>query len=49
MSVTPFLVQSSNSDFFMAREAPVMSGLASPTPWQKIFMPPPVPVELDDR
>ena len=29
----------------MAREAPVMSGLASPTPWQKIFMPPPVPVD----
>jgi len=29
----------------MAREAPVRSGWPSPTPPQKIFMPPPVPVD----
>src|SRR3546814_2529462 len=45
MSVTPFLAQSSYSDFFMAREAPVMSACPVPMPWQKIFMPPPVPVD----
>jgi hypothetical protein len=45
MSLTPFLLQSSHSDFFMAREAPVRSGNFSPMPWQKIFMPPPVPVD----
>ena len=45
MSLTPFFWQSSNSPFFMAREALVRSGWASPTPAQKSFMPPPVPVD----
>ena len=44
-SVTPLSWQSSYSDAFMAREAPVMSGVCSPTPSQKICMPPPVPVD----
>ena len=33
----------------MAREAPVMSAKSVPMPSQKICMPPPVPVEFDDR
>ena len=45
MSVTPFFLQSSNSPFFMAREAFVMSGWPTPTPAQNNFMPPPVPVD----
>ena len=45
MSLTPFLVQSANSPFFMRREALVASGLLSPTPAQNSFMPPPVPVD----
>ena len=49
MSLTPFFWQSSNSLFFIARDALVASGWLSPTPAQNSFMPPPVPVELDDR
>ena len=45
MSLTPFFWQSSNSPFLMRREAFVMSGVSTPTPSQKIFMPPPVPVD----
>src|SRR3546814_14921563 len=45
MLSTPVFVQSSYSDCFMALEAPVMSGWSAPTPGQKIFMPPPVPVD----
>src|SRR3990170_668720 len=44
MSLTPFFWHVSNSPFFMRREAFVASALSSPTPSQKIFMPPPVPV-----
>ena len=43
--VTPLAAQSSYSDAFIAREAPVMSGKSAPIPSQKIFMPPPVPVD----
>ena len=49
MSLTPFFWQVSNSPFFMRREALVASGCASPTPVQNSFMPPPVPVEFDNR
>jgi hypothetical protein len=45
MSLTPFFWQSSNSLFFIAREALVRSGWASPTPAQNNFIPPPVPVD----
>ena len=45
MSLTPFFWQSSNSDFFMRREALVTSGCCTPTPAQNSFMPPPVPVD----
>ena len=47
--VTPAALQVSSSVSFMAREALVKSGVFSPTPPQNSFMPPPVPVELDDR
>ena len=43
--MTPFDWHNSYSDVFMAREAPVISGCASPTPPQNIFIPPPVPVD----
>ena len=43
--VTPFCSQRSHSDARMAREAPVMSAKPVPMPWQKICMPPPVPVD----
>ena len=49
MSLTPFFWQSSNSLFFMRRDALVASGCVTPTPAQNSFMPPPVPVEFDDR
>ena len=45
MSLTPFFWQSSNSLFFMRREALVTSGWPAPTPAQNSFMPPPVPVD----
>jgi hypothetical protein len=45
ISFTPFFWQVSNSPFFMRREALVTSALSTPTPSQKIFMPPPVPVD----
>src|SRR3546814_10975473 len=45
MLVTPFCWHFSNSDAFIAREAPVMSGCCSPTPPQNSCMPPPVPVD----
>jgi hypothetical protein len=44
ISVTPFLAQSSNSPFLMAREALVKSGVSSPRPEQNSLKPPPVPV-----
>ena len=43
MSVTPLAWHMSNSDFFIGREALAMSGVLGPTPWQKAWMPPPVP------
>ena len=46
---TPLATQAWYSESVIAREAPVMSGVFGPTPPQKICMPPPVPVELDDR
>src|SRR3546814_18690828 len=45
MLVTPFCWHFSNSDAFIAREAPVMSGCCSPTQPQNSCMPPPVPVD----
>jgi hypothetical protein len=44
MSRTPCEAQSAISEGLMAREAPVMSGWAGPTPAQKRRKPPPVPV-----
>ena len=47
--VTPLALQVSSSVSLMAREALVKSGVVSPTPPQNSFMPPPVPVEFDNR
>ena len=44
MSETPFLAQSSTSDFLIRRDALVMSGCWTPTPEQNSFRPPPEPV-----
>ena len=42
--VTPFLAQSSISEYLIRRDAFVMSGESSPAPEQKILRPPPEPV-----
>ena len=41
---TPFRAQVSISLSLILRDAPTMSGVASPTPSQNSLMPPPVPV-----
>ena len=45
MSVTPFFMQRSNSLDLIRRDAFVISGVSIPSPLQKSFMPPPVPVD----
>src|SRR5688572_6372812 len=45
MEVTPFFLQASISLSLILRDAPVTSGVLSPTPPQNSFMPPPVPVD----
>ena len=44
IEVTPAFLQVSTSLSLILRDAPVMSGVPSPTPLQNSFMPPPVPV-----
>src|SRR5512134_3554457 len=45
IAVTPALLQASISLSLILRDAPVISGVPSPTPLQNSFMPPPVPVD----
>ncbi len=44
MPFTPALAQLSTSDFLIAREALLTSGVFTPTPEQNSLKPPPVPV-----